>query len=87
MCRNGAELSCIDKEKYNLSKEVFEALFNVPERIEEAPKRTLPVRAAKRTRSIGKAVTAPLEDVVDPLPVILEPQEDTKDGMHFMPHL
>lgn len=82
MCRNGEELPCIDK-KYNLSKEVLEALFNVPDLFEEVPKKAHPRRAVKRTRAIGKPVTAPPADVVDPLPDILGSQRRAEDGMHF----
>lgn len=78
VCRNGEELPCIDK-KYNLSKEVLEALFIVPDLFEEVPKKALPRRAVKRTRAIGTPVTAPPADVVDPLPDILGSQRRAED--------
>ncbi|KAK3037940.1 hypothetical protein RJ639_031831 [Escallonia herrerae] len=51
-----------DRDRYNLQKEVLESLFSVPGRVQEAPKRNLPVREGSRTR-FGQVVTEPIIDI------------------------
>ncbi|KAK3017566.1 hypothetical protein RJ639_006633 [Escallonia herrerae] len=51
-----------ERDIYNLQKEVLESLFSVPGRVEEAPKRKLPVKEGSRMR-FGQAVTKPLIDI------------------------
>ncbi|KAA8523881.1 hypothetical protein F0562_010304 [Nyssa sinensis] len=51
-----------ENDRYALQKEVLESLFNVPERLEEAPKRTRPVKEVRRSRASGQVVVEPLKD-------------------------
>ncbi|THG07135.1 hypothetical protein TEA_000697 [Camellia sinensis var. sinensis] len=50
------------KDRYDLQREVLEALFNVPERFEEEPKRNFPVKDDRRSRGFGRVVVEPLRD-------------------------
>lgn len=52
-----------DKDRYDLQKEILEALFTVPERFEEAREKTSPVRrTVGRSRRYGQVVAGPLRD-------------------------
>ncbi|XWS52047.1 hypothetical protein CRYUN_Cryun11dG0033700 [Craigia yunnanensis] len=67
-----------------LEKEVLEALFSVPVRSEEAPKRTHVVRVVKRSSVFGELVTEPLKDTDTSLTTtvveLLEVSKDVEDG-------
>ncbi|XP_058078083.1 putative nuclear RNA export factor SDE5 isoform X2 [Magnolia sinica] len=78
--RNGTESPCMDKGKHDLSRQVLESLFSVPEKYEETPRKNRPARAVKK-KAIGRVVTAPLTDDVDePSPETVEPHDDTEDA-------
>ncbi|XP_017980244.1 PREDICTED: putative nuclear RNA export factor SDE5 isoform X2 [Theobroma cacao] len=51
-----------NKDRLALEKEILESLFSVPERSEEASKRTRLVRVVRRSRAFGELVTEPLKD-------------------------
>ncbi|XP_059443629.1 putative nuclear RNA export factor SDE5 isoform X1 [Corylus avellana] len=53
-----------DRDRFALQKEVLEALFNVPDRSEESPKRRPQVREVRRSkwRQFGKLEVEPLTD-------------------------
>lgn len=59
MSRNESTKS--HKDRYDLQREVLEALFNGPERFEEQ-KRTVPVKDNRRSRGFGRVVVEPLRD-------------------------
>ncbi|VVA38535.1 PREDICTED: putative nuclear RNA export [Prunus dulcis] len=64
-------------------KEVLEALFHVPERSEEAPKRSHPVREVKRYKAFRKFAVGPFRDtLVECKTATLAPEEVTsaEDG-------
>ncbi|KAM3696757.1 hypothetical protein ACB098_06G063600 [Castanea mollissima] len=66
-----------DKERLVLQKEVLEALFTVPERSEEVPKRIHPVR---RLRPFGKPVVGTFTDTATKHKIAtVRPIEVTKD--------
>lgn len=70
-----------EKERLVLQKEVLEALFTVPERSEEVPKRIHPVR---RLRPFGKPVVGTFTDTATKHKIAtVRPIEVTKDGMKF----
>ncbi|PKA51020.1 hypothetical protein AXF42_Ash007677 [Apostasia shenzhenica] len=61
--RFATKTCCVDKEKTNLSKEILESLFSVPDRFEEEPKVKRLEWGLNRTRVIGqRPVTKPLEE-------------------------
>ncbi|XP_057981266.1 putative nuclear RNA export factor SDE5 [Malania oleifera] len=71
------ESSKRDKDRYNLQREVLEALFIIPERSEEVPK-SRPVRPV-RSGALGKLVDEPLQDTTAPcVPITLEPEQVTE---------
>ncbi|CAA3019746.1 Hypothetical predicted protein [Olea europaea subsp. europaea] len=51
-----------EKEKHDIQKEVLQALFNAPERIEEKSERIQPIRGDKRRTPYGRFVAKPPED-------------------------
>ncbi|XP_021833560.1 putative nuclear RNA export factor SDE5 [Prunus avium] len=53
-----------EKDGLVLQKEVLEALFHVPERSEEAPKRSHPVREVKRYKAFRKFAVDPFRDTL-----------------------
>ncbi|KAL6283663.1 hypothetical protein ACE6H2_014592 [Prunus campanulata] len=53
-----------EKDGLVLQKEVLEALFHVPERSEEAPKRSHPVREVKRYKAFRKFAVEPFRDTL-----------------------
>ncbi|KAL7216817.1 hypothetical protein ACSBR1_028692 [Camellia fascicularis] len=59
MSRNESTKS--HKDRYDLQREVLEALFNGPERFEEQ-KRIVPVKDDRRSRGFGRVVVEPLRD-------------------------
>ncbi|XP_072960657.1 putative nuclear RNA export factor SDE5 [Typha angustifolia] len=61
---NSGESPSMQKEKSNLSREVLESLFTLPEKSGEEPKRKRLELGLNRTRVIGqKVITKPLEDI------------------------
>ncbi|XVF78286.1 hypothetical protein PTKIN_Ptkin14bG0119500 [Pterospermum kingtungense] len=84
MIRNTKSSVRRNKNRVALEKEVLEALFTVPERTEEAPKRTHTDRVVRRSRAFGKVVTEPLKstntspttNVVE----LLKVSKDVEDG-------
>ncbi|ONI12792.1 hypothetical protein PRUPE_4G184000 [Prunus persica] len=71
-----------EKDGLVLQKEVLEALFHVPERSEEAPKRSHPVREVKRYKAFRKFAVEPFRDtLVECKNATLAPEEVTSaDG-------
>ncbi|ONI12796.1 hypothetical protein PRUPE_4G184000 [Prunus persica] len=72
-----------EKDGLVLQKEVLEALFHVPERSEEAPKRSHPVREVKRYKAFRKFAVEPFRDtLVECKNATLAPEEVTsaEDG-------
>ncbi|XVF18889.1 hypothetical protein REPUB_Repub11eG0062300 [Reevesia pubescens] len=73
-----------NKDRVALEKEVLEALFTVPERSEEAPKRTRLVRVVRKSRAFGELVTEPLKDTDSSLTTsvveLLKVSKDVEDG-------
>ncbi|KAH0986689.1 hypothetical protein GBA52_013866 [Prunus armeniaca] len=72
-----------EKDGLVLQKEVLEALFHVPERSEEAPKRSHPVREVKRYKAFRKFAVEPFRDtLVECKTATLAPEEVTsaEDG-------
>ncbi|GMY31772.1 putative nuclear RNA export factor SDE5 [Fagus crenata] len=66
-----------DKDRLALQKEVLEALFTVPERCEEVPKRIVPVR---RSRAFGKPVVETFTDTATMHKIAtVQPIEVTRD--------
>ncbi|XWS27990.1 hypothetical protein CRYUN_Cryun25bG0027600 [Craigia yunnanensis] len=63
MIRNSKRSQRRNKDRTTLEKEVLEALFRVPERSEEAPKRTRVVRVVRRSRAFGELVAEPIKDI------------------------
>ncbi|XP_052177756.1 putative nuclear RNA export factor SDE5 isoform X12 [Diospyros lotus] len=51
-----------NKDRYDLQREVLEALFNVPARSEEAPKRTIPAKGFRVSRGSSRVVVEPLSE-------------------------
>lgn len=80
--RNLIESSKRDINRLDLQKEVLESLFHVPERFEEAPRRTIPVRNV-RPRASRKLVVEPLGDSAKDDTVSVKPQEVARDGIVF----
>ena len=81
MTKNVTESPKKDKDRLALQKEVLEALFTVPERCEEVPKRILPVR---RSRAFGKPVVETFTDTAIMHKIAtVQPIEVTRDGMKF----
>lgn len=73
-----------DKDRIALQKEVLEALFSVPERSEEAPKRRHREREVRRSRPFDKLVVEPMTDTaIEHKIVSAKPLEVTRDGMKF----
>jgi hypothetical protein len=75
-----------DKDRFALQKEVIEALFNVPERSEEAPKRRPQAREVRRSklRPFGKLVVEPSTDTtIEHKIVTAKSLEVARDGMKF----
>ncbi|OMO80319.1 hypothetical protein CCACVL1_13038 [Corchorus capsularis] len=69
------------QNKIALEKEVLEALFSVPERPEETPKRTRLVRVVRRSKAYGKLVAEPLKDAdISLTSPIAELQKVSKDA-------
>ncbi|XP_021288199.1 putative nuclear RNA export factor SDE5 isoform X2 [Herrania umbratica] len=62
MIRNPTGSPRRKKDRLALEKEILESLFSVPERSEEASKRTHLVRVVRRSRAFGELVTEPLKD-------------------------
>ncbi|XP_073112607.1 putative nuclear RNA export factor SDE5 [Elaeis guineensis] len=61
---NIIEPSCLDKKSSNMSREVLQALFSAPERLEEELKPKRLEWGSNRSRVVGqKPVTKPLEDL------------------------
>ncbi|XWS09969.1 hypothetical protein CRYUN_Cryun39dG0035600 [Craigia yunnanensis] len=83
MIRNPKGSPRRNKDRLTLEKEVLEALFTVPERSEEAPKRTRVVRVVRRSRAFGELVTEPLKDTDTSLTTtvvkLLKVSKDVKD--------
>lgn len=72
------------KDRFALQKEVLEALFSVPERSEEAPKRRHQTREVRRSRPFGKLVVEPLTDTaIEHKIVTAKPLEVAGVGMKF----
>ncbi|KAJ7948634.1 SMR domain-containing protein [Quillaja saponaria] len=64
-----------DNERFGLQKEILEALFTVPERPDELPKRTRLVRETRRSRPCGKPVVElPSDTILEHKIVAVEPQ-------------
>ncbi|XP_073112608.1 putative nuclear RNA export factor SDE5 [Elaeis guineensis] len=82
---NIIEPSCLDKKSSNMSREVLQALFSAPERLEEELKPKRLEWGSNRSRVVGqKPVTKPLEDLS--LSTKIEDQKmklDDKDGAYF----
>ncbi|KAG6689333.1 hypothetical protein I3842_11G169700 [Carya illinoinensis] len=77
MKKSLTELPKRDKDRFVIQKEILEALFTVPERSEEAPKRVQPVR---RFRGFGEVVVERLKDpAIEHAIVTAKPLEVTKD--------
>ncbi|XP_057512220.1 putative nuclear RNA export factor SDE5 isoform X1 [Actinidia eriantha] len=87
--RNEAPKS--DKDRYNLQREVLEALFSVPERSEDASERTRPLKEVRKSRGFGRVVVEPLTDTTTvPETVIAEfraienENEENDDSYHVL---
>ncbi|KAF5478694.1 hypothetical protein F2P56_005233 [Juglans regia] len=77
MKKSSTESPKRDKDRFVIQKEILEALFTVPERSEEAPKRVQPVR---RFRGFGEVVVEPLKDpAIEHAIVTAKPLEVTND--------
>lgn len=73
-----------NKDRLALEKEILESLFSVPERSEEASKRTRLVRVVRRSRAFGELVTEPLKDTDTSLTTnAVDLQKISKDGIKF----
>ncbi|XP_022717090.1 putative nuclear RNA export factor SDE5 isoform X2 [Durio zibethinus] len=84
MIRNPKRSSRRNKDRVTMEKEVLEALFTVPERSEEVPKRNGAVRVVGRSRAFGKLVTEPLKDTdTGPTTIVklLNVSKDVEDGL------
>ncbi|KAA8526841.1 hypothetical protein F0562_008930 [Nyssa sinensis] len=88
MTRRELESLKRDKDRYALQKEVLEALFNVPERVEEAPKRA--AKEVRRSRVSGQVVVEPLKDTTTELiastskPQVIEDDEESEDSYEML---
>lgn len=70
-----------DGNRFILQKEVLEALFTVPERSQEAPKRVNPMRRVNRLRASDEVVVEPLKDsTIDHKIVTAEPLAVKNEG-------
>ncbi|XP_059662626.1 putative nuclear RNA export factor SDE5 isoform X2 [Cornus florida] len=82
--RNDLESPKRDKNRYDLQREILEALFTVPERVEKAPRLTRNVKEVRRSRAFGQVVVQPFKDdttehiIANPEPHISE--DDKEDG-------
>lgn len=70
----------IEKDTYNLQKDILNSLFSAPGRIEDAPRRIIrPV--TRKTGRFGSLVLEPPEDI--PIaPRTFAKRKVTKDGKH-----
>lgn len=75
----------IEGSKYNVQKGILEALFTAPEKSEEKPRRTSPVRAVRRPRIFGKVVVEPYKDtdITIKRRISTAAIKDAGDGMHL----
>ncbi|KAL5736293.1 hypothetical protein ACOSP7_030756 [Xanthoceras sorbifolium] len=81
MRKNLTELPTSDRDRIGLQQEILESLFVVPERSEEATKRKIIVRPARRSRTFGKVVAQPYKDTTKKNKTVsAEAQEDPRDG-------
>ncbi|RZC46502.1 hypothetical protein C5167_039457 [Papaver somniferum] len=73
-----------DKERYDLQKEVLASLFNVPEMIDEDPKRVSIGRRVVQPRPGRKIVTEPYKDTEHSTDFLkpLQESDDEKDDRH-----
>ncbi|KAI3937011.1 hypothetical protein MKX01_015226 [Papaver californicum] len=73
-----------DKERYDLQKEVLASLFNVPDRIDEAPKRVSIGRQVVQPRPGRKIVTEPYKDTEHSNGFVktLQESDDEKEDRH-----
>ena len=84
MIRNSKRSPRRNKDRETLEKEVLEALFRVPERSEEAPKRTRVVRVVGRSKAFGELVAEPIKDTDTSLTTtVVELLKVSKDGKGF----
>ncbi|KAL5802828.1 hypothetical protein ACOSQ4_031133 [Xanthoceras sorbifolium] len=80
MRKNLTELPTSDRDRIGLQQEILESLFVVPERSEEATKRKIIVRPARRSRTFGKVVAQPYKDTTKKNKTVsAEAQEDPRD--------
>lgn len=70
-----------EKDRYDLQKEVLNALFTAPERTEKAPRLIRPMREVRRRKLFGKVVE-PLVDTTTKT-VNIE-QEATEEGIYLI---
>ncbi|OMP04662.1 hypothetical protein COLO4_09422 [Corchorus olitorius] len=81
LIRNPTRSPTKKQNKIALEKEVLKALFSVPERPEETPKRTRLVRVVRRSKAYGKLVAEPLKDAdISLTSPIAELQKVSKDA-------
>ncbi|CAK9138223.1 unnamed protein product [Ilex paraguariensis] len=91
MTKNELDLPNGVKDRYDLQKEVLEALFNISKRFEEEPIRTFPGKEARRSRSFGQVVLEPLRhtstlhsmDTAKPQ-IAEEENEETEDSYEVL---
>lgn len=80
--RNLTNSSKIQKDRVDLQKEVLEALFTVPERSEEVPKKNRTFREVKRSRAFSQLAVEPLKQTTQELKIAAVEQQDVpKDGV------
>ena len=75
------------KYRRNLQKEVLDALFTTPERLEESPTRTAKARPVRKSRAAGRTVVEPLKDVEEYEIDDLFSKQVNEDGKHSVPYL
>lgn len=77
-----------ERNKTNLSRDVLTSLFGAPDRCEEPPRKSRPVRAVKKRRSYGPIVSEPLTDrnpalVTDLVDIQMDINDDVEEEDNY----
>ncbi|KAK4342059.1 hypothetical protein RND71_037875 [Anisodus tanguticus] len=76
--KNGLNISKREQDRYELQKEVLQALFDVPARHNDVDKVIRPLREVGKSRRLGHVVEKPLQDTLERQILIRTPQSDAK---------
>ncbi|KAJ8567868.1 hypothetical protein K7X08_020590 [Anisodus acutangulus] len=76
----GSNISKRKQDRYELEKEVLQALFDIPARHDDVDKVIRPLREVGKSRRLSHVVEKPLQDTLERQILIRTPQSDAKNG-------